>query len=424
MKDKLIVYHSNYIKLQEEIKTIDKQAKEKIHLLNEKVQSLQDANKILEESTTIAETKLNEYLFQSNMASDEKVKRAAELAANIAVLNRKCLYFETQESDLNLEINNLRNELLTAENNLQQKSSELHIMENTHKTKLAIAENELKSKIDATTFLELQKNMDDLDLKYKKLLHEMNHVCSENSLELKLLTESNQSLQKEKQELQEKLKIAIAKIHHENVVAKKLAETEVNEITERQRANHIQNLYELVKEQLQKSEDRFREFETYNKEIMHKNLILQENLKDLQNQVLNYVDPSTFKEIQTNYLNALKENETLSTINEQLKSDVKVLNSKLEAYTLWSSSKEYEFLNLKHQIVDLQAASDDKTVIARLSRDVVNARLSENKMEQKVRSVLEELEELKSKCVESENLLQIERERSTEIRTEFEMKKL
>lgn len=431
MKEKLFVYHTNFLKLQEEIKSIDKQSKERIHLLNDKIQLLQDANKYLEESATIAETKLNEYLFQSNLASDEKSKaeRAAELAANIAVLNRKCLYFETQESDFRLEIKNLRNDLLTAENSLQQKSSEMHVMEINLKTKLMIAENELKAKVDAAVFLEIQKNMDHLDLKYKKLLQELNQICSENSLQLKVLTESNQSLKKEKEELQEKLKIAIAKIHHESLrenadaAAKKLAETEVNEIAERQRANHVQNLYELVKEQLEKSEDRFREFETYNKEIMHKNLVLQENLKDLQNQVLNYVDPSTFKDIQAKYSDALKENETLSVINEKLKTDVKVLNSKLEACTLWSSSNEYEFLSLKHQIVDLQAASDDKTVIARLSRDVVNARLSENKMEQKVHNVLQELEEFKSRCVETENLLQVEKEKGAETHLQFEKRK-
>lgn len=324
------------------------------------------------------------------------------------------------------QINFLKENVLTTENVLQQKSSDLSTTEKVLKVKLAVAENELKTKVDGATFQEIEKVYDELNMKYKKLLRDFEHVCSENSLEIKVLTETSNYLREEKQELQEQLKTALSKLHGgsseetDDTLAKKLAETEVNEITERQRANHIQNLYELVKEQLQKSEDRFREFETYNKEIMHKNLLLQESLKDVQNKITNGVDISCFKEVQVKYSAVLKENETLLTENEKLKGDVKVLNSTLKNYKHWSTSQEYEFLCLKHQIVDLQAATDDKTVIARLSSDVVNARLAESKMEQKVNNLIEELGECKRKSGENEKLLEEERQRITELRSEFE----
>lgn len=367
-------------------------------------------------------------MLQLNLTSDEKAQHAIELAVNVAILNRKCLYFEKQESDLKQELNNLQNDLLTAENNFQQKSSELSAIEKQLKIKLTIAENELCGKVDAAALQELQKDLDDLDLKYKKLLREFNHLCSENTLEVKILNETTETLKKEKHELEEKLKIAMTRIYNQesnedvNLIAKKLAETEVNEITERQRANHVQNLYELVKEQLQKSEDRFKEFEEYNKEIMHKNLLLQEGLKDLQNQVLNYVDSFTFKDLQTKYSGVLKENETLSLENEKLKEAAEMLNSKLESFKLWSSSQDYELLSLKHQIVDLQAATDDKTVIARLSSDVVNARLAENKMEQKVKILMQKLEECRNKCTRNEDLLKQEKEIGAKLKAQFEQK--
>lgn len=430
LREKLSSYRSDFQKLQEEIQNIDTKSKENLKILNEKVQTLQDENKTLAESNTIAEAKIKEYSLQfDSLDSDVKAKiqHSVELATNLAVLNRKCLHFEKQESSLREEIQNLRNDLLTAENNLLQKSTEMNVIEKDLKTKLLVAENELKGKVDAVTHQETQKDLDELNLKYKKLLEEFKELCDENKLELKILTETNQLLKKEKQELQEKLKIALTKIQSENVkdnnedtMAKKLAETELNEITERQRANHVHNLYELVKEQLQKSEDRFREFETYNKEIMHKNLRLQESLKDLQNQALNWVDPFTFKDVQAKYSAALEENRALSIDNEKLKGEIKILNSKLETYKMWSGSQEYELLSLKHQIVDLQAATDDKTVIARLSTDVVNARLSENKTEQKLKGLIDELSDYKRKFSESQSRFEDENEKVKELKTHFE----
>lgn len=419
------MYQTSFAQLREEIENINKQSKEQLGYLKGKIETLENKNNSLEEAAIIAESKLQEYIIQSNLKDDEKAKiqHSIDLATNLAVLNRKCLFFEKQESDLRNEINSLRNNVLSAENNFHQKCSEMSILEKTLTSKLRIAENELRTKIDNSILQETQKHLDELTVKYKSLLQNLDNICSENSLENKILKETANSLNKEKEELQQKLKLALIKTHegiNEDALAKKLAEMEVNEITERQRANHIQNLYELVKEQLQKSEDRFREFEGYNKEIMHKNLLLQESLKDLQNQVENYVDPITFEQLQMQYTNVLKENESLSVENEKIKENLKIANTNLETYKHWSSLQEYEFLCLKHEIVDLQAATDDKTVIARLSSDVVNARLSESKMEQRVKSLCEELEELKRKHAESDKILQEEKQKTIEGRSEFE----
>lgn len=430
MKQKINSYKSDFIQLKQDIDSLTLNSQEQLQLLNQKMQSLEDDNKSLQEAASISEAKLKECIVQLNLSSDEKARaeHAIELAVNIAVLNRKCLFFEKQESSLREEVNNLRNNLLTAENDLKHKSSEMSAMEKQLRSKLIIAENELKGKVDAAVFEETQQALDKLDVKYKMLLQDFNHLSSENSLEVEILNKTAQAFKKDKQELQQQLAAALMKFHIESSsenadeLTKKLAETEVNEITERQRADHINNLYELVKEQLQKSEDRFKEFEAYNKEILHKNLLLQESLKEFQDRVLNYVDLPTFKNIQTDYLVTLKENEALSVENEKLKGDVKLLTSNLRSHKLWSNSQEYEFLSLKHQIVDLQATTDDKTVIARLSTDVVNARLSESRLEQIVKGLAEDLEELQSRYNKNEKCLLEEKQRHTEVKEEYEKK--
>lgn len=408
-----------FAKLQEELEA----TKEEIATLKQNLATLEEQKKTLEETAAVSEAKLQEYLTQSNLSGDElaKTQHNIQLAASVALMNRKCLYYEKQESIYREELCNFKNDLLTAESNLKDKSAEMSVKITTLQTKLMAAENELKGKVDGLAFQRLQKSSDELKVKYSKLLQDFENICSENSLELKILNETTQSLKKEKQELKEKLSIALTKTcTADDAVAKKLAETEVNEITERQRANHVNNLYELVKEQLQKSEERFKEFEAYNKEIMHRNLILQENFKDMQDRVLTYVDLETFKQVQSKCSALIEQNGNVTQENETLKESVKALKAKLETHQMWSASQEYELLSLKHQIVDLQAAGDDKTVIARLSTDVVNARLAENRLEQKINNVSEIVKELEKKCEKNESLLEGEKERKLQMAAEFE----
>lgn len=69
----------------------------------------------------------------------------------------------------------------------------------------------------------------------------------------------------------------------------------VREISEKHRADHTNNLYELVKEQLKKSEEKFVEFSKYGDGLLQKNLVLQERVAGLEDQLTLWVDPDLFK---------------------------------------------------------------------------------------------------------------------------------
>lgn len=418
MKDKLETYKTDFTNVEERYNKITEEIKTQTEMWNSKLQDLENRNRNLEEKAEISESKVKEFITHTNFNEDNfaKAQHSAELAANIVSLNRKCVYLETEEMNLKNKIKQTEKELLDSNTSFINISSKFERKEKELLSKIEILEVERKSLVDKKLLLDTQENLDVINLKYKQLLKDFEKVCNENKNEIAVLNQWIKDLQKDKKEVTEKLKDAMGKLYSKNdkteeQLSKKLSECEVNEISERQRANHINNLYELVKEQLQKSEDRFKEFELYNKEIMHKNLVFQDTLKDLQNNILNSVDLNVYKELEEKYTLLIQEKEKLEMSNSDLQEELKVLKTTLTAQKLWTSAQEYEFLSLKHQLVDLQAVTDDKTVIARLSTDVVQARLSEAKSEKKISELTEVLEEIKSKCGRYEDLLSQEKER-------------
>lgn len=326
----------------------------------------------------------------SKLDNDEiaKCEKLKEMGTKIITLNRKCIFLENSESKLANDLKKLKENLLNSETSYISKLHKLDIEKHELLNKINKMENLLNNTVEKQELIKLQDDLDQLTLKYRELLQSLSDIQNKHCKEIDVLKESNIIYKKEKDEINTKLADALNKLHTfetiscnidnaTQILTKKLAQSEVNEITERQRGNHINNLYELVKEQLKNSEERYTEFEKFNKEIMRKNLQLQENVKDLQDKMINYVDFTEFNELKNKCANLLDEQSQLISEKLMLKEELQLMKKKDETSTLWNSSKEYEFLNLKHQIVDLQSSSDEKAIIARLSSDVVNARLSE-----------------------------------------------
>lgn len=69
----------------------------------------------------------------------------------------------------------------------------------------------------------------------------------------------------------------------------------VEALSQKNRADHTNNLYELVKEQLKKSEEKFVEFSKYGDGLLQKNSTLQERVVSLEDQVALWIAPEHFK---------------------------------------------------------------------------------------------------------------------------------
>lgn len=304
----------------------------------------------------------------------------------------------------------MKNDFRTSEIYYKKDIDDLMLKTNNLTTNLKIANNTIEMSVKPEIYNETKTNLDNLTIKYRELIENVKELNENKETELRLLHETNKLLENEKNELKNKLIEVLKKLHSENLVqssdekiiklSKKLSESEVNEISERQRANHTNNLYELVKEQLQKSEERIKEFSKYNEEILHKNLLLQEQLKNVESKLCDSIDINLYRKLQNENNKLLTENGKLQTIiNEQetkLNINVELENVQYQ----WNFSKEQELLNLKHQIVDLIADCDDKMQIALLHSDILNYRKLENEQKRKIENISKEFEKYKNQYSE------------------------
>nr|XP_022901566.1 centrosomal protein of 290 kDa isoform X1 [Onthophagus taurus] len=417
----------NFEEVEEKLNSLSKEYNEaKLNWENEKLM-LSDTADDLSEKVEVLEKKLEEIKkFHLSENDAFKIKQVSELAGEVVILNRKTLYLKNENEKYLGDIDRLKSDSLKNEIDLMKSVKLTNEINDSLLNKITRLEVELKNKIDLNLFLKLQNNFDDLTIKHRGLLGEISTIKSNENRELQALNVIIKNLKEEKLTILEKTQDLLIKINsfeasklveidkNIEMLTKKLSQCEINEITERQRANHMNNLYELVKEQLKNSEERLHDFEKYNKEIMEKNLKLQETIKNGQNQIL--IEPffENDDDLKKKYENALIEIDVLKkNLNE-----IKFKNEIDEKYEKnWKSSTaayEFEILSLKHQILDLQAAGDDKAVISRLSSDVVQARLLQAEANRKFDSLQLQFERVNKEFdkfkVENEEKLMVREE--------------
>lgn len=358
----------------------------------------------LKEKLEITEEKLK--VFTENQTDDSLSKKVEDIISSRVVLDKKVAFLKIELDKLSKGMETIKRDFRTAEIGYKKEIDELMLKNNNLNTNLKVAKNSAELSIKPDVFNELQRNFDNLTVKYRSAIENLKELNENKHIEMQLLHKTNKLLDEEKNELKTKLVEVLKKVHSENSVqsadekiiklSKKLSECEVNEISERQRANHTNNLYELVKEQLQKSEDRMKEFSKYNEEILHKNLLLQEQLNEMESKLGDFIDINVHRRIQNENNSLLSENEKLQTIISEREIKLRAGDEMEMVQHEWSFTKEQELLNLKHQIVDLIAASDDKMQIALLHSDLLSHRKSECEQKTRLENVSKEFENYKT----------------------------
>ncbi|KAF5307268.1 hypothetical protein FQR65_LT06984 [Abscondita terminalis] len=352
----------------------------------------------LDEEIEVLNSKLNEF---NNMDEEEskKVERLAEISSTVVKLNRKCVFLENEESRLSSEVKKLKGFLLVAEQSVLEKIAVHKTEKHEMLTNISNLKKSLELSVSSVTLTNVQNRLEETIIKYRGALNEVQLIKSTYDKDVVLLQETITNLENKNVDLQRKLLEAIANCHAYEATAvtnetqnfaKKLAQAELNEITEKQRANHMTNLYGLVKDQLQKSEERFQEHEKVNQETLQKNLLLQQQMKVLEDQIMNYVAIELYSELKDKCALLEIEHKNLSVDNITLKTSLDILQKQL-TFANEQSNENLEILRLKHQILDLQSTSDDKALIARLSSDVVYARLAETEAQNKLQDLNNEL---------------------------------
>ncbi|KAG5876194.1 hypothetical protein JTB14_001937 [Gonioctena quinquepunctata] len=380
------------------------------------LQSTEETLKKLEEEHEVLLDKLKILLSETD---EDKATKIEEVVKSNVSMKRQILHLENEVLRLDNKLGELREDFNTAEIMYTRKVGEMERKHKSLEVNLDISRNLIEISVDSETYNNVKNNLDNMTIKYRELEASVEKHEEENALELNILLETQKNLESEKLDLRNKLIEVSSKLSIQGVqttdndiekLSRKLAEVEVNEIAERQRANHTNNLYDLVREQLNKSEERFQEFKKYNEDLLKKNLVLQEQLRDAEGKICNYIDNNIHNQLQKTNNDLLRENEKLVSLVDRLEEDVKLEKQKQDKKMTWNNSKEQELLNLKHQVVDLISVSDEKVTIAQLNGDILQYRQSQNYYKAKSEELSGELSELKEK--KQREIAKLEEEKS------------
>lgn len=120
-----------------------------------------------------------------------------------------------------------------------------------------------------------------------------------------------------------------------------------------------------------------------------KNIELQNSTLELESKFLIQMSEDIYQDLKEQHQRLSYEKDQLIIENHRLKLEYKLVKEECENYKCWRTIDEQAFIGLKHLIVDLQATSDDKATIAKLSFDIEMLR----KCELECRSRMELMEE-------------------------------
>ncbi|KAJ9574107.1 hypothetical protein L9F63_008521, partial [Diploptera punctata] len=363
----------------------------------------------LKEKAETLQVKLNEYEQhwtalgegeedQKKLMSESAQQIAVTMANNV-VLERKCKALQNLENQLRKENNKLKDDIASIECMVTQRIGELQ----RHKSML-------QESVPLTTMEVANKQYNELITKYRDLLQKEQTLVCESRLAARLEAELA-ALQKDKEELQNALQQAREKVHSLEILieavnkdtisllSKKLATIELKELGERQRADHADKMYNILKGQLTQLEERNAELESQSNALVQQNLELQQVERDLRDNLLTFVSRDELQDVQ-NKLRKCEQEKVFE--KDQLKEISDIAQDQIRNLELWKLSQEYQLDYMRRQILELQSTSDERSVIAKLNHELLSSRLSESASHKKVQQLQNEISKLRSHSLRQE----------------------
>ncbi|XP_074258552.1 centrosomal protein of 290 kDa isoform X1 [Saimiri boliviensis] len=392
--------YKEYLSAKETWKTESKTTKEEKRKLEDQVQ--QDAIKVKE---------YNNLLNVLQMDSDEMKKILAENSRKITVLqvNEKSLIRQYTtlvelERQLRKENEKQKNELLSMEAEVCEKIGCLQRFKEMAIFKIAALQKVVDNSVSLSELELANKQYNELTAKYRDILQKDNMLVQRTS-NLEHLECENASLKEQMESINKELEITKEKLHtieqaweqetklgnESNMdkakksitnsdivsISKKITMLEMKELNERQRAEHCQKMYEHLRTSLKQMDERNFELETKFAELTKINLdaqkveqMLRDELADSVSKAVSDADRQRILELEKNEMELKVEVSKLREISDIARRQVEILNAQQQ-------SREKEVESLRMQLLDYQAQSDEKALIAKLHQHNVSLQLSE-----------------------------------------------
>ncbi|KAK0079026.1 hypothetical protein PV325_001844, partial [Microctonus aethiopoides] len=333
---------------------LEKWEKER-ELLLEENNNLKEINEKLTAQLEIFETDLKTI---ENSDDEIKVllasrsKDCAEKAVNLIIATRKCKTMEELLNKETIKIYNIQKEAFASESTYKKLIADMEKQNNLLENSLKTLKNNLSNSVTKIEFNELKEKYNEINLRLRTLY------------EFQLITNNND----EDKLSNDQLELDKDKIEDESL-------GEINE--------------EMKQKKLSNQND-------YDK-ILKINSHLQQQLLQLQNLLTEKLQLPQY-EIQDNKIIELQnEIKILRIENENLLKSLTISRDEAQMYYTINSLKILEVDNLRHQILDLQAISEDKETIARLGFELNSCKTAEMEINRNKSQLENEILQLRNK---------------------------
>lgn len=312
---------------------------------------------------------------------------------------------------LNKETNRLyecQKEIIKKESELNRAFADANKYNKTLLSEISLLQSNLYNSVSAAVHNELKEKHEELNIRYHALLEiamtsfDYNEVLSWKS--------EIETIRQEKYQLVEDLR-KVDDRETDNL-QQSLKEIEARELIERQRADQMARLHEITQTQLTKCEDNVKRLTVSNSE-------LQEKLIEMHRKLFKEVALQETIQVNDNHIQELQNvNAQLTIENENLKKMLQISQEEAQLQYSLNSLQTLELDSLRHQILDLQAVSEDKATISRLDFELTSKKISEmeltaqkTRLQNELSSTQQELDNSKKKCEEMRGYIQDYRKR-------------
>ncbi|XP_070190390.1 centrosomal protein of 290 kDa-like [Littorina saxatilis] len=332
----------------------------------------------------------------------EMTRRMTVLRVNEKALIRRYTTMEEMEDTLRKENNRLRNEMNQLESAISERMGYLQRYKDMASFKIAGLQRAVEESVPQADLDKVNKEYHQVTEKYRDLLEKGNSLVSKAEAltglesEVKQLTVENEELKstmKMEKERLHALEAAMEELHRRGVtdgtdvhvtdadiisISKKLTMLEMKELNERQRAEHAVRMYDQQRHLLGDLESRNKELEDKFAEITKMNLEMQKTERELRDELANSVT-KTVSDADRKRISELDHTElTLRQEISKLKDVADISSTQVRTLEVQHVSHEKENKSLRQQLLDFQVQSDEKTIIGKLHRTIVQLQISES----------------------------------------------
>ena len=165
----------------------------------------------------------------------------------------------------------------------------------------------------------------------------------------------------------------------------------MKELNEKQRADHADNQCKLLQAQVLQLEKRNDQVEEKFSDVAKSNLELQKTERSLRDQLLTSIAKEKFDTLNSQVQNLQSRENELKIETDKLRQVADVACRQIEALEAKKANENLELEALRHEVIDLQSQTDEKSLIGKLHRQLVGFQLKDNEATNKIKQLSKNL---------------------------------